>query len=587
MRRYGVIGVAIGIVLSCVGVASVRAASLNDFVISEYRVATELKKDEDDRSTLTTQETITANFTHRERNRGIERAVPTKYLGHSLNLDVQSVTDESRRSLPYTTYSNGDDEVVRVGEEDTFVHGEHTYVITYAQRDVTRFFESTDKDEFHWNLLGTQWRVPIQQFTATVKVSPDLLERYDQSSCYQGEQGSTQECVIERPSDGLFSVQASNLAAGEGLTVALGFQPDTFAPYEPTLMERLVPIWQGLLILTTFGAVIMIIAGVWRYGAKHNRKKELGTVVPEYTAPRDASVTVAGEVIDAPQSVFVAQLLDFAVRHYIKIHETKSKSLWSAAEYSVEVVRDITSLREEEQEILRDMFAKVPQVGDTLKLKDLSNSTKFTTRLGDNPKKLKKLTRGEYDLRARQPAETKWFYGAARIALVVAVVTLSPSLLFAALMLWVLGYTLWPLTDRGLVLRRYLKGLKLYISVAEEERLKMLQSPEGAEKVGVIGGGETEKLITLYEKVLPYAVLFGQEKDWGKALGRYYEATQSSPDWYDSGGRTVFNAAVLTSAISNFSTSASSANATSSSSGGSSGGGFSGGGGGGGGGGGW
>ena len=43
------------------------------------------------------------------------------------------------------------------------------------------------------------------------------------------------------------------------------------------------------------------------------------------------------------------------------------------------------------------------------------------------------------------------------------------------------------LTDKGLALRRYLAGLKMYIEVAETERLKMLQSPEGDGVIAAAG----------------------------------------------------------------------------------------------------
>jgi uncharacterized membrane protein YgcG len=165
-------------------------------------------------------------------------------------------------------------------------------------------------------------------------------------------------------------------------------------------------------------------------------------------------------------------------------------------------------------------------------------------------------------------------------------VTVSPLLFIAAIVALVAGATIWPLTDKGLELRRHLLGLKTYIQVAEKDRIAMLQSPEGVEKIGAtIDPENTKKMINLYEKVLPYAVLFGQEKQWNQQLGQYYESAGASPDWYS--GNTAFNAAVFSSAMTSFNTATSYATATSSSSGGSSGGGSSGGGGGGGGGGGW
>ena len=115
----------------------------------------------------------------------------------------------------------------------------------------------------------------------------------------------------------------------------------------------------------------------------------------------------------------------------------------------------------------------------------------------------------------------------------------------------------------------------------------MLQSPESVEKVQTVAGDPINmtQLVKLYERVLPYAVLFGQEKEWNKRLGAFYEQTGTQPEWYS--GMGVYNAAAFSSAMSGLTTATNYASSSSSSSGGSSGGGSSGGGGGGGGGGGW
>ena len=133
-----------------------------------------------------------------------------------------------------------------------------------------------------------------------------------------------------------------------------------------------------------------------------------------------------------------------------------------------------------------------------------------------------------------------------------------------------------PLTSHGAEVRDHLLGLKMFIEWAEADRIGMLQSPEGAERVA-IAADDPRQIVKLYEKLLPYAVVFGQEDEWAKQLAFYYGNEQ--PGWYF--GSTAFNAAAFSSSISSLTTSSSS----SSTSGGSSGGGFSGGGGGGGGGG--
>jgi uncharacterized membrane protein YgcG len=219
-------------------------------------------------------------------------------------------------------------------------------------------------------------------------------------------------------------------------------------------------------------------------------------------------------------------------------------------------------------------------------MSSLQNNTSVYMSTLDNEKKLKELVRGGYGLRTKNEQQSRRFNRTGWVLLVVAILTLNPFILVAAISAFIAGYTLWPFTDKGLALYRYIQGLKMYISVAEEERLKMLQSPEGAQKTPAgTDPKDPKQLVHLYERVLPYAILFGQEKQWNAQLGKYYESVGAKPDWYSS--NAAFNAAAFGSAMNSFSSASSYTSASSSSSGGSSGGGSSGGGGGGGGGGGW
>jgi len=137
-----------------------------------------------------------------------------------------------------------------------------------------------------------------------------------------------------------------------------------------------------------------------------------------------------------------------------------------------------------------------------------------------------------------------------------------------------------PLEEKGVALRDHLAGLRRYIQVAEADRIRFLQSPEGAERAR-IDASDPAQVVELNERLLPYAVLFGQEKRWLAELGRHYEQRGATPDWY--AGTGAFNAVAFASGIGSVSTSV--ASTYSASSGGSTGGAVSGGGGGGGGGG--
>lgn len=573
------------LVLGIFGVEPVSAVNTDNYTISSYNVEMKLGRDGENRSVLEAKETITALFPDYDQNHGLERIFVKEYDGHGTSFALVSVTGASGTTLPYHWSGNA----LRIGDSDVYVHGSQTYVITYTQRDVTRYYGDAGVDEFYWDVIGTEWRVPTTQANITLTLDPNIASAVTgDKACYRGRSGSTATCDV-RVANGIYSADVSNLQSSEGVTLAVGFKQGTFAAYTPSLWERVVQIWG---IVQLVASPLAIGTAIWffiRWLGKMGRKKEIGTIVPEYLPPKDTSVTTAAKIYgSAATKVMTAQVLDLAVRHYIRIYETKEKKLFSPAEYEIEITKDISDLRAEEQEVLKDMFETLPAVGQRLNLKKLKDNTAYYTRTLNNESDLDKLLRGEYGLQELDPAEKAWSRRVALTGLVIGIVLGSPLWVFGvALLAFTLSFMCWRLTDAGLALKRYLEGLKMYIGVAEEERLRMLQSPEGAEKVAAVADGtDSAQLIKLYERVLPYAVLFGQEKEWNKQLGHYYETANTSPEWY-SGHSAVFNAAVFASAMDGFSTSSSAASSYSSSSSGSGGGGFSGGGGGGGGGGGW
>lgn len=574
----------LGIIISAGAAAGQARAGVNDFVIKDYTINYSLGRDAERRSVLTTKETIVAEFPSFDQNHGIERAIPSSYDGHSTSLKITSVTDASGNGWNYSTYGSNDHEVLRIGDADKYVHGRQTFVITYTQRDVTDYFANTQRDEFYWDTNGTDWRVPIERLSVTLRLDDSLRSSLTgNTACYQGSFGATDTCTLQQQQGNVFTTTSSSLSPGQNVTMAIGFKAGTFAPYQMPLLEKLFYTWIALqVVLFIVGVGLIVWLGV-RYSRRSNRTAEQHPIAPEYIPPKDASVSTAASLITT-HATFAAQLIDLAVRHYLKIYQTKQKkSVFSQDEYELEIVKSIDDLRAEEKEILSDIFGDT-SIGSRLEMKKLKNNTAVATRLQDNPSKTMKLVKGEYGLRHKVPQESQWFKRTSGVILLVAVLLLSPVLLIVGLVALIMGFTLHPLTDKGLALVRYIKGLKMYIGVAEEERLRMLQSPKGAARVSV-DTSDGKQLLKLYERVLPYAILFGQEKEWNKQLGRYYETTGTQPDWYNgsTAGIVAFNAASFSGAISSFSASA----ASSSSSGGSSGGGSSGGGGGGGGGGGW
>lgn len=561
-------------------------ASANDFSFSQFEADYYLGVDNEGRSTLKVVEKLVAVFPSVEQNHGIERAIPVTYDGHTLKLEMRSIRDGNGNPMHYKTFDEGDHRVFRIGDPDKYVHGQQQYEITYTMRDVTKAYADTGKDEFYWDVNGTHWRQTFGVITARLHIDSSLQSKVTNNmSCYWGVQGATNKCDITRRGD-IITASVSDVGARENMTIAVGFQPGTFMPYQPTFFDKLFMAWIILLIISSIIAVGILIWLGFRYYNLSNRVRELEPIATEYVPPADASVLLSSHIAESAKASATAQLIDLAVRHYIAIKQVSEKSLWKQAEYELEIVKPTTDLFDEEVTFLRTMFGS-NAVGTTITTKQLKSNYTIASTLYKNTQALTKHIKSDYGYRHEDKAVSDSFKRIGKITGSIGVVTVSPLLFIAGLTAYVCGVSIRPLTDKGLDLRRYLAGLKRYIAYAEADRIKELQSPEGAAKTGVQVKGENDKkLIKLYERTLPYAVLFGHEKEWNKQLAVYYENHNASPDWYTGVG--AFNAAAFTSAMSDVGGTLNSyGTSSSSSSGGSSGGGSSGGGGGGGGGGGW
>ena len=584
MKRF-ILGILIAGSLLVGSSQAAFAAQTDNFTITKFDAEYSLGRDSENRSTLAATWRITANFPPNQ-NRGIAPIFVKNYDNHPTSFSLQSVTDEHGKTLEYNW--NGDE--LRIGKKDVYVQGKKTYVIKFTQRDVTKHYDNTGRDEFYWDVIGNEWRVPMQNVRLSVKFDESLqTARVGEVFCYTGAHGSTERCNISGDK-GKIVTNVNRLDRREGITMAVGFNSGTFAGYQETLIEKFIKIWSMVQIPASSLAVILMLLLSWRYRRLFGRYSELKPVSPEYLPPKQASVMTSAyilknyEALAVKGSAKVAQLLDLAVRHYIKLYEVKKASFLRSAQYEIEIIKDLKELRPEESEVVRDMFgSSMPKPGERLNLKKLQNNLSYASRTRDDDTNLKNLARGKYGLCEQKPVNKQIVQKWALWVFVISVLLLSPMLLIVAGIVFALSFG-WSLTDEGLALRRYLAGLKLYIGVAEMERLQMLQSPEGAEKVKVDATDE-KQLVKLYERVLPYAVLFGQEKEWSKQLGRYYEQVGEQPDWYS--GQGAFNAAAFAAGMNSLSSVASSASDYSSTSGGSTGGGFAGGAGGGGGGGGW
>lgn len=580
-----------------VAAAGGTAGGVDDFRFSRYAVDYDLGRDAEGRSTLTTVETFVAEFPE-DQNRGMQRAIPLQYQGYPTGVDLVSVTDETGRARPVDTETE-DGILLVTSAADGFVSGSQTYVFTYTQHDVTLPGSGTrsGEDEFYWDANGTQWRQPFDRYDVRIRLTGGLAEAATgTASCYRGAAGSTDGCSIGR--DGaVVTASGTDLAAYENVTVAVGFAPGTFTPRDDGYFASG---WAWVQLASMLVLLGVLVAAIRRRATVLRDAPGRPTVIAEYEPPAQGlflSAALRGRSSRAP----AAALLDAAVRGLVRVEE---KDSGRKPGFLLRVLDPATAAPRRagrprvvppvDREFFDIAFGASPAPGA---VRDLSGKDKEFGKAVSSFQTVMSARVVEEGLRRSGTVRGSVLLVVLAVVAVVGVVlsgalllgaalggALPIVLLLSALVVGALVCVLLakvPLTAAGAELRDHLKGLELYLRLAEADRFAMLQSPRGADRRSV---GPVE-VVEVTERLLPWAVLLGLEKEWSAALATAYEQTGESPVWYS--GTTGFHAAAFAGSISSFSSSASSfvGSSSSSSSGGAAGGGSSGGGGGGGGGG--
>ncbi len=604
-------------------------ADTSDFTFESFDAQYTIERDADGFAVLRVVETLVAVFPDYDQNRGILRTIP-KYYGHTpLGLSDFAVHDENGDPVYFeqydvdTSYDGSNGYEYRAVElalgTDEYVHGRTTYVISYTAHDVVRAFADSGNDEFYWDVNGTEWQQPFDRVSAEVRVEKELESAVTgRVACYSGYYGATDgSCETTQgtpeqpglPGGLVFSAKALNLGPYSNLTVAVEFEAGTFA--QPDLPEdswiiRQAPQW---LLFISIG--LLVLAFWVRYGFWKNATGR-GIVIPQYSATEDRDLLEDGDLVGRESAAMAAQFVDLAVRGFVQVVDLypDGAALGVSNRFALSFVT-AEGATKAEKSILNILFDNQDEPGELKALGSLEESV--GAALYEQTAKARRDTIA-HGLRAQPAGRIDTWIGGAGWLVIAGFIAIFvwtaanevdagavfgfgiASVVVLFLMAAVLGKP-YLLTDTGADARDYLRGLRDYLQLAEEDRLRVLQSPQGAERVVT---ADKRAVVKLNEKLLPYAVLWGVEREWSRQLEVEYTALAENPSWV-SGSLTSIDLGRMLSDFSADSTSAvrpivaassSSGGGSSWSSGGSSsfssgsgGGGFSGGGGGGGGGG--
>lgn len=568
--------------------------------------------------TVQVAEQIIYDFGAAERH-GIYRTIPLiSPNGPRIMIEDVTVTDGSGATYPFTVSASGDTETIRIGDPQKTVTGRKTYTIGYRVENIIRGF--TDHEEFYWNVTGNEWQVPIGHVEATVEL-PDASAADIRVQCFTGSAGNTETACTSDRTDGIVRfVTTRSFESGEGLSIVVGMplgsvtavaavatsSPSSFVEGTSFSEEFGFPFFLlGMLPFLLFIFVIIVIVTKLQRMSSPRRytkpviPKELkhDPIIAFYEPPDHLPPIEVGTIYDreVDPTDISSVIIDLAVRGYLKIRRIPIKVLFfKSDDFEFTKLKDGADLSTPAD---KEIFAMLFSESDTVKVSELR---KRRTTLWESVKRIRENTldrieeEGYFDKEAyeRSRALLKrrgWFTFAFFVLyfpFIFFVASRLPVPPWLAVTIFVAVATLashagWlaihfgrKLTPKGIQALREILGFEEFLKVTEKDRLKMMSSPSADS--------------ALFEKNLPYAMVFGVEKEWAKKFKGIYAAM---PVWYEDPTMSTFNAALFASQLGVFSAAVSGSFGAYSGSGsyssGFGGGGFSGGGSGGGGGGSW
>ncbi|GAA2898480.1 DUF2207 domain-containing protein [Microbacterium esteraromaticum] len=559
------------------------SADVDDFSYSSWSAEYDISLDADGRAIAKVTETLVAEFPEHDQNKGVIRGYPQRYLGAGLDIDIVSVKDQKGRDVPFEVETEDDMVLVLTGTDD-YVHGSTTYVIESTMRDFMLRGTESGNDEFYWNLLPLNSSQDIGRFDAELRFSPALASAATgDAACYAGHQGQRRACDIDQSGDGsTYRVRSGERAAGDGVTVAIGFAAGTVTQ----------PSARGADPVADFGPAVaaalslVTAAGSWIAVALLQRRRRVasGVVIAQFDVPADQPPLVAASLIKGAPNPVPAQIVHLAVQGALRLEDEGDDRP------AVRLLDRARTGHPLDRAMLDALFP-----GDTTTRRIPRTSTKFAKRMQGLAKKGADEAKSRGWVTSERSRAAIAFGWASlgmlglTLALLIWTATKDRDLLPLSIIAFALAavgvgvsaivafsrHTV--LTAEGAERAEYLLGVREFIRVAETDRLRMLQSVDGAER----RREGSSDVVHLYEKLLPYAMLFGEERSWSAVLETAYADSGRGPDWVST-YVGVSLASRLSSYSSSLNTAATYTPPSASSSGGSTGGGFSGGGGGGG-----
>jgi uncharacterized membrane protein YgcG len=113
---------------------------------------------------------------------------------------------------------------MKLGDPDKVLTGMHQYRIGYTVNGAVRL--SKNNPELYWNIIGTGWKMPIEQAEGYLFLPAGLSTSTAKAVCFVGNTGSKQKATTTINGKDI-EFTTDNLSPGQGLTMAVQLPADS------------------------------------------------------------------------------------------------------------------------------------------------------------------------------------------------------------------------------------------------------------------------------------------------------------------------------------------------------------------------
>ncbi len=571
------------LLMFCAVIFSALPASAAE-IIESFRSTIAIRED----SSLEVKEKLLVNIEHKSIKRGIIRNFPIRYKdknGRSFDVgfDVEAVKLDGE-DIPYNISYDGAYAYVKIGDPGSMIPlGLHTFTIKYTTTRQIGFFENYD--ELYWNVTGNGWSWPIMTAACSVSLPQKYAgEPFRSIEWYVGGYGERGVKEDAKLADRNTVVTTHPLSPGEGLTVVYTWKKGLISPPPSPFGDERRQSW------IAFATLALSCAWFAFAVLKRRSGGEPPAVIPRFYPPKDSSPAFVRYIkeMKVDRVSMTANIIGLAVKGALKIEESDEPPSFFGHKHNIFTLvkkNGSVELTRDEDAMMMRLF---PGDRESVTLEQ-KNARELSNANGGLRRGISSLSRGLVStniglcltgalifiagLATTLPftgdslttTAAAGIFGGAVLMISLSrkvspdgsfitkikeiIFSLFPSIVAAfaaysifegerAVLLIVLPFIaaaavtalmrpfVTSRTERGEELNSEVEGLNLYISVAEKDRLEMLNAPD-----------ETPEL---FERLLPYAMALGAAKTWGDRFAKVLEKAQYTPQWYAGPSPYIF-----------------------------------------------